>query len=74
MNLELLTLGGYGHFVWPAFIFTFISCYYLYLKTKEELQQQEKFYLNKFRQLRAIKIEVAKKKETSKRVLSNSSI
>jgi len=74
MNLELLTLGGYGQFVWPAFIFTFISCYYLYLKTKEELQQQEKFYLNKFRQLRAIKIEVAKKKETSKRVLSNSSI
>ena len=74
MNLELLTLGGYGQFVWPAFIFTFISCYYLYLKTKEELQQQEKFYLNKFRQLRAIKIEVANKKETSKRVLSNSSI
>ena len=74
MNLELLTLGGYGQFVWPAFIFTFISCYYLYLKTKEELQQQEKFYLNKFRQLRAIKIEVTKKKETSKRVLSNSSI
>ena len=35
MNLELLTLGGYGQFVWPAFIFTFISCYYLYLKTKE---------------------------------------
>ena len=74
MNLELLTLGGYGQFVWPAFIFTFISCYYLYLKTKEELQQQEKFYLNKFKQLRSIKIEVAKKKETSKRVLSNSSI
>ena len=74
MNLELLTLGGYGQVVWPAFIFTFISCYYLYLKTKEELQKQEKFYLNKFRQLRAIKIEVAKKKETSKRVLSNSSI
>ena len=74
MNLELLTLGGYGQFVWPAFIFTFISCYYLYLKTKEELQQQEKLYLNKFKQLRSIKIEVAKKKETSKRVLSNSSI
>ena len=74
MNLELLTLGGYGHFAWPAFIFTFVSCYYLYLKTKEELQQQEKLYLNKFKQLRSIKIEVAKKKETSKRVLSNSSI
>ena len=24
MNLELLILGGYGQFVWPAFVFTFV--------------------------------------------------
>ena len=74
MNFELLTLGGYGQFVWPAFIFTFVSCYYLYLKTSKELQKQEEFYLNEYKQLRAIKIEVVTKKESKKKVLSGSSI
>ena len=38
MNIELLVLGGYGQFVWPAFILTFASCFMLYLKTKKELK------------------------------------
>lgn len=42
MNLEILILGGYGQFVWPAFIFTFVSCFSLYVKTKKEFQKQEK--------------------------------
>ena len=45
MNLELLVLGGYGQFVWPAFIFTFVSCFLLYLKTKKELKKQEEKFL-----------------------------
>ena len=36
MVLEYFILGGYGLFVWPAFIFTFISCFYLYLKSIKE--------------------------------------
>ena len=34
MNIELLTMNGYGQFVWTAFIFSFVACLYLYLKTK----------------------------------------
>ena len=41
MNFELFTLQGYGHFVWPAFIFTFLCFFILYLKTKKELNKQE---------------------------------
>ena len=26
MASEILILGGYGHFVWPAFLFTFSVC------------------------------------------------
>ena len=74
MNLSLFVLGGYGQFVWPAFIFTFVSCFYLYLKTKREFQKQEKFFLNEFKQLQTIKIEVDKRKETRKKILSGSSI
>ena len=74
MNLEFFILGGYAQFVWPAFVFTLISCFFLYLKTKKEYQKQEKIYLKEFKQLQTIKIEVGKKRETRKEVLSASSI
>ena len=64
MNLELLILGGYGQFVWPAFIFTFVSCFSLYIKTKKEFQKQEKIFLKEFKQMQTEKIETAKEKET----------
>ena len=69
MNTEFLTLGGYGQFVWPAFIFTFVSCFLLYLKTKKELNKQEKLFLIEYKQVAAAKIKVAKQKKLSKEVL-----
>ena len=73
-HMNFFILDGYGQFVWPAFIFTFVSCFYLYLKTKRELQKQEKLFLNEFKQAQTIKIEVDKRKETRKKILSGSSI
>ena len=73
MNIELLVLGGYGQFVWPAFIFTFVSCFLLYLKTKKELKKQEKKFLIVFKQISKAKTEVAKRKKLLKEVLSSSS-
>ena len=70
MSMELFILDGYGQFVWPAFIFTIVSCFFLYLKTKKELHKQEKIYLKEFKQLETKKIEVDKKRE----VLSGSLI
>ena len=63
MNLELLILGGYGQFVWSAFIFTFVSCFVLYVKTKKEFQKQEKMFLKEFKQIQTEKIETTKNKE-----------
>ena len=74
MILEIISLGGYGQFVWPAFIFTFLSCFFLFLKTKKEFQKQEKMYINEFRQLQTAKIETVKDKETTREILSGSSI
>ena len=71
MNIELLVLGGYGQFVWPSFIFTFVSCFLLYLKTKKELKKQEKMFLIEFKQILVRKTEVAKQKELLKEVLSS---
>ena len=72
MNMELLILDGYGQFVWPAFIFTFVSCFLLYIKTKKELKRQEKMFSIEFKQIPIAKIEVAKQKKLSKEVLSGS--
>ena len=74
MNLSLFILGGYGQFVWPAFIFTFVICFYLYLKTKKELKKQEKLFLNEFKQSQTIKIVVNSQKENTKKVLSGNSV
>ena len=71
MNIEFLVLGGYGQFVWSAFIFTFASCFLLYLKTKKELKKQEKMFLIEFKQIPVRKTEVAKQKELLKEVLSS---
>ena len=73
-HMNFFILDGYGQFVWPAFIFTFVSCFYLYLKTKRELQKQEELFLNEFKQVQTIKVEVDKRKETRKKILSGSSI
>ena len=72
--MEIVSLGGYGQFVWPAFIFTFLSCFFLYLKTKKELRRQEKIFLKEFKQLQAMEIQISKSKENTKESLSASSI
>jgi heme exporter protein D len=74
MNIGFLVLGDHGTFVWPAFIFTFVSCFLLYLKTKKEFKRQEKVFLIKFKKIPVRKTEVSKQRELSKGVLSGSPI
>jgi len=70
MFIELLTMGGYGQFVWSAFIFSFVSCFCLYLKTRFELKQQEKIYLMEFKEIETRKIEFTKRKKSTVEALS----
>ena len=72
--MDIVNLGGYGQFVWPAFIFTFISCFFLFVRTKKELQRQEKMYINEFKQLQTAKIKTVKVKEAAREILSGSSV
>ena len=74
MGLKLLILGGYGQFVWPAFIFTFVSCFILFVKTKKEFQKQEKIFLQEYGQLKIKKITTVQKEEITTEVFSDSSI
>ena len=74
MNMELIILGGYGQFVWPAFIFTFISCFSLYLKTKKEMQKQEKIFFSNYSKTNIARIEFAKEEKAVKKILTSGSI
>ena len=67
--MELLIMNGYGQFVWPAFIFTFVSCLYLYLKIRIEFKQQEKIYLLKFKKAEVRKIQFDKRKKSREEAL-----
>ena len=69
MLMALLTMNGYGPFVWPAFIFTFVSCLYLYLKIRIEFKQQEKIYLLKFKKAEVRKIQFDKRKKSREEAL-----
>jgi len=70
MFLEIIILGGYGQFVWPAFIFTFLVCLALYLETKKELKKQEEIFLSEFKETHPIKI----KSFEEKKILSSKPI
>ena len=74
MDFEFFILGGYGQYVWPAFIFTFVSCVILYIKTKKELQKQEKMFLKEYKKLYTAEIKTVKEKKITKEVLSGSPI
>ena len=69
MLLDSLNLGGYGLFVWSAFIFTFITFIALYIKTRAEFIKQEILYVSEFEQSKTIETI-----STGKKVLSGNPI
>ena len=69
MSFEVLIFWGYGLFVWPAFIFTFFSFYFLYIKTKKELKKQETKFLREFKHLQTLRAASDKNKEVVKKAL-----
>ena len=74
MYQELFILGGYGVFVWPSFIFTLVSCFIFYLKTKKELKKQEKIFLSEFKYSNVEISRKFKESKITKEVLSASSV
>ena len=63
-------MNGYGQFVWPAFIFSFLSCFYLYLRVTKELKKQEKIFSLSFKKSETRKIEFNKRKKYTEKALS----
>ena len=71
---EILNMKGYGLYVWSSFLFTLLSFGTLYLVTKIQLNKELKNFEAKFKNLDIEKVEIAKKQEIYKGILSSTSI
>ncbi len=71
---EIISMNGYGAYVWSAFSFTLISFAVLYAAIKVQLIKEQIKFDAKFATLSSDKIETAKTQETYKEILANSSI
>ena len=71
---EIISMNGYGVYVWSAFSFTLISFAVLYATIKVQLAKEQVKFNTKFATLTSEKIESAKTQETYKEILANTSI
>ena len=62
---NLMTMGGYGIYVWSSFLITFLVCGIFYYKTRKTLKKYEKEFAKEIENLSA---------EQKKIVLENSKI
>ena len=42
MIQNLLSMNGYGLFVWSSFLITFLACTFVYYKTRKTLKKYER--------------------------------
>ena len=57
---EIISMNGYGAYVWSAFSFTLISFTALYFVTKLQLLKEQKRFASKFGSLNAEKAKSCK--------------
>ena len=71
---EILFMNGYGAYVWSSFIFTLSGFFILYSTIKFQLIKEQKKFDQKFKNLSSEKVELAKKQETYRELLPNTSV
>ena len=71
---EIISMNGYGPYVWAAFLFTLVSFKSLYLLTKLQLLKEQKKYIAKFGLLSKAKVAIASEQKINKEILLNALI
>ena len=71
---EILFMNGYGAYVWSSFVFNLSSFFILYSVIKLQLIKEQKKFDTKFKNLSSEKVELAKKQETYRELLPNTSV
>ena len=71
---EIISMNGYGLYVWFAFSFTLISFAVLYTVIKIQLVKEQRKIKQKFAILNYKKIKIAKTQNIYREILDNTSI
>ena len=71
---EIISMNGYGIYVWSSFIFTFLSFGFLYIIKKTQLIREQLKFNEKFRTLNDEKKNTVRSQETYKGILEISSV
>ena len=74
MTFEIITMNGYGLYVWASFIFTLISFFALYHVIKIQLKKEQEKFKSKYFDLTEEKTESVKKQKTYKEILAFTNI
>ena len=67
---EIISMNGYGLYVWSAFTFTLISFASLFLATKLQLLKEKRKFAYKFGSLNTEKIRIAELQKINKEILA----
>ena len=51
MIQNLLSMNGYGLFVWSSFLITFLDCAFVYYKTHKTLKKYEREFVKEINEL-----------------------
>jgi heme exporter protein D len=70
---EIISMNGYGAYVWSAFSFTLISFATLYFVTKLQFSKEQKNFESKFGSLNVEKVRAARAQNINREILSNTS-
>ena len=70
---EIISMNGYGAYVWSAFSFTLMSFATLYFSTKLQLSKEQKKFVAKFNSLNVENAKVARSQNINREILSNTS-
>ena len=74
MIQEIISMSGYGIYVWSAFSFTMIAFVALYNIVKIQYLKEQKRFNTKFLNLTSVQKQSAKKQKTFKGILANINI
>ena len=66
MNLDLITMNGYGFYVWSAFVFTLFNFLILYKVTSRQLVKEKAKFARKYESLNSDQVILAHKQPTNR--------
>tara|TARA_Y100000992_G_scaffold224854_1_gene156587 strand:- start:598 stop:825 length:228 start_codon:yes stop_codon:yes gene_type:complete len=73
MIIEILTMNGYGLYVWSSFAFTILSFISLYIVTRIQFNKEKNKFIVKFGTLNSERAAFARSQSINKEILSNTS-